>query len=320
MVPREARLARHSYPLRDLTDPMAKAPFDQIPAEFFPSYEVLKPREQSAPFVLSSPHSGRVYPAAFLAQSRLDPMTLRRSEDCFVDQLFQHVAWLGAPLISARFPRAYLDLNREPFEIDPELVSEPLPGHANTQSMRVAAGLGTVARIVADGEPIYRERLSLNDVMARINQLYFPFHRELGRLLDETRALFGYAILLDCHSMPSSAMTPGSAMRPDIVIGDRFGSSATAGLSLLVRDEFHKRGYTVQMNRPYAGGYITEHYGQPERGVHAIQVEINRGLYLDERTLQPSRGFNELKAALSDIATALFHIVPQLFEQPAAAE
>lgn len=299
---------------------MAKAEFKEIPAEFFPSYEVLSPREQRAPFVFSSPHSGRIYPPTFLAQSRLDPMTLRRSEDCFVDQLFQHVAWLGAPLISARFPRAYLDLNREPFEIDPELVAEPPPNHANTQSMRVAAGLGTVARIVADGEPIYRERLPLGDVLSRINQLYFPFHRELGRLIDETRRMFGYAVLIDCHSMPSSAMTPGSANRPDIVIGDRFGSSAAAGLSLLIRDEFNKRGFTVQMNRPYAGGYITEHYGQPDRAIHAIQLEINRGLYLDEKTLQPARGFNELKSTLSDIAQALFQIVPQIFEQPAAAE
>ena len=142
-----------------------------VPAAFFPSYDVLRPRQQTAPFVFSSPHSGRLYPQEFLAQSRLDPLALRKSEDCYVDQLFRGVANCGAPLISARFPCAYLDLNREPYELDPELVDDPLPAHANTQSLRVAGGLGTVARIVADGESIYRERLSLLEVLTRIDQL-----------------------------------------------------------------------------------------------------------------------------------------------------
>ena len=291
-----------------------------VPAAFFPSYDVLRPRQQTAPFVFSSPHSGRLYPQEFLAQSRLDPLALRKSEDCYVDQLFRGVANCGAPLISARFPRAYLDLNREPYELDPELVDDPLPAHANTQSLRVAGGLGTVARIVADGESIYRERLSLLEVLTRIDQLYFPFHSELNRLIDGTRSQFGYAVLIDCHSMPSSAMTPGGGARPDIVIGDRYGASADPRLSALIRDAFVKRGYKVQMNRPYAGGYITEHHGRPVRGVHAVQLEINRGLYVDEQTFVASNGYAGLEATLAEVAAELCMLVPAMFEYRAAAE
>jgi N-formylglutamate amidohydrolase len=291
-----------------------------VPNAFFPSFEVLVPAVQTAPFVFSSPHSGRIYPPEFLAQSRLDPQTLRKSEDCFVDKLFRSVASLGAPLLSARFPRAYLDLNREPYELDPELVDEPLPEHANTQSVRVVGGLGTVARIVADGEEIYHKRLSLKAVLMRIDQLYFPFHAQLARLVEDTLRRFGYAILIDCHSMPSSAMTPGGGPRPDIVIGDRFGAAADPRLSQLVRDALHGLGYDVQMNRPYAGGYITEHHGRPAHGVHALQIEINRGLYLNETTLQESSGYLDLEADLAALAKQLFATVPTLFERRAAAE
>jgi N-formylglutamate amidohydrolase len=293
---------------------------NQVPNAFFPSFEVLAPAEQSAPFVFSSPHSGRLYPAEFLAQSRLDPQTLRRSEDCFVDKLFRSVASLGAPLLCARFPRAYLDLNREPYELDPELIDEPLPEHANSQSIRVAGGLGTVARIVSDGEEIYREKLTLRAALNRIEQLYFPFHAELTRLLEETQRQFGYAVLIDCHSMPSAAMTPGGGPRPDIVIGDRFGASADPRLSQLVRDTLLGLGYDVQMNRPYAGGYITEHHGRPTQGVHSLQIEINRGLYLNETTLQESPGYAALQSDLSALAAHLFVTVPALFELRAAAE
>lgn len=293
---------------------------DPVPAAFFPSFEVLAPAVQTAPFVFSSPHSGRVYPEEFLALSRLDPQTLRKSEDCLVDKLFRSVATLGAPLLSARFPRAYLDLNREPYELDPELINEPLPEHANSQSIRVAGGLGTVARIVADGEEIYREKLSLNAVLARIDQLYFPFHAQLSRLVEATLQRFGYAVLIDCHSMPSAAATPGGGQRPDIVIGDRFGASADARLSHLVRDSLLALGYDVQMNRPYAGGYITEHHGRPSHGVHSLQIEINRGLYLNETTLQESAGYAALQSDLSALAAHLFATVPSLFEVRTAAE
>lgn len=291
-----------------------------IPRTFFPSFDVVAPKVQTAPLVFSSPHSGRIYPSEFLAQTRLDPKTLRRSEDCYVDQLFQSVAALGAPLISARFPRAYLDLNREPYELDPELVGEPLPAHANTQSIRVAGGLGTVARIVADGEEIYHHRLSLQSVLARIDHLYFPFHAELARLIEATRETFGYVLLVDCHSMPSSTMAPGGAQRPDIVIGDRFGAAADPRLTLLVRDEFQKRGFRVQLNRPYAGGYITEHHGRPSRGIHAIQLEMNRGLYINELTFARNDGYTRLERALNEIVSVLVAAVPTLMEYRAAAE
>ena len=227
---------------------------------------------------------------------------------------------MGAPLISARFPRAYLDLNREPYEIDPELVEDDVPAHANTQSVRVAGGLGTVARIVADGEDIYPSRLSLDSVLSRIEQLYFPFHAELSRLIAQTSEMFGYAVLIDCHSMPSAAMAPGGALRPDIVIGDRFGASSDPRLTLLVRDEFQRQGFKVQLNRPYAGGYITEHHGRPAHGTHAIQLEINRGLYINEMTFEPNSGYVALASALKDIAQHLFAEVPALLDFRTAAE
>ena len=291
-----------------------------VPGEFLPPFEVLVPPVQAVACVFSSPHSGRIYPPSFLAQSRLDPQALRKSEDCFVDRLFAGVTHLGAPLISARFPRAYLDLNREPYELDPELVEDPLPAHANSQSIRVAGGLGTVARVVADGEEIYRERLALSDVLARIDNLYFPFHGALTQLIDATRRHFGYAVLIDCHSMPSAEMAPSGGPRPDVVIGDRFGTSCDALLTRQLRESFASRGYDVQLNRPYAGGFITEHHGRPGRGVHSVQLEINRCLYLDERTLRENQGFNILEADLMAIAADLFAALPQLFEHRAAAE
>ncbi|AGK59041.1 N-formylglutamate amidohydrolase [Hyphomicrobium denitrificans 1NES1] len=299
---------------------MSETHLHSVPSAFFPSFDVLPPRVQTAPFVFSSPHSGRLYPPEFVAISRLDPKTLRRSEDCFVDKLFCPVAELGAPLISARFPRAYLDLNREPYELDPELVGEDLPAHANTQSIRVAGGLGTVARIVADGEEIYPNRLSLESVLDRIEQLYFPFHAELSRLIAQTNEMFGYAVLIDCHSMPSAAMAPGGALRPDIVIGDRFGASSDPRLTLLVRNEFQRRGFKVQLNRPYAGGYITEHHGRPAHGTHALQLEINRGLYMNEMTFEPNNGYTALAKALDEIVRCLFAEVPTLLDFRAAAE
>lgn len=285
--------------------------------ELSPPFKVLSPLVQSAPFVVCSPHSGRIYTRRFVAQSRLDPHTLRKSEDCYVDELFASVAGLGAPLISAQFPRAYLDVNREPYELDPELFRDSLPSFANTQSIRVAGGLGTIARIVADGEEIYRERLCLAAGLERIERLYKPFHAALAGLLDETRRRFGYAILIDCHSMPSSNSGQGHA-RPDFVLGDRFGASCDARLTRFVRDALIGMGYDVQLNRPYAGGYITEHYGRPARGFHAMQIEVNRALYLDEATLQPLAGFAEVEANLAFLAERLFNEFPALIERRAA--
>ena len=291
-----------------------------IARELTPPFEVARPSAQTAPFVFCSPHSGRVYPAHFIAQSRLDPLTLRRSEDCYVDELFQAVPALGAPLIAARFPRAFLDLNREPYELDPALINGPLPDYANAHSVRVTGGLGTIARIVADGEEIYREPLSLDVALARIHALYMPFHEALATLLEETRARFGYALLIDCHSMPSAAMTKGVTTRPDFVIGDRFGGSCDTRISHFLRDELSLMGYDVQMNRPYAGGHITEFYGRPARGWHAVQIEINRGLYLDEISLERSDGFTRLLADLTALVEAMFAELPDRLTRRTAAE
>lgn len=289
--------------------------------ELTPPFRVVAPREQTAPFVLCSPHSGRVYPSHFLAQSRLDPLTLRKSEDGYVDTLFAHVATIGAPLIAAEFPRAFLDLNREAYELDPELFDEPLPDYANTQSVRVIGGLGTIARIVADGEPIYRSPLSLSAALARVELLYKPFHAALADLLAQTRDRFGYAILIDCHSMPSASPLHGNHQtRPDFVIGDRFGGSCDSRLTRLTRDVLTGLGYDVQLNRPYAGGYITEFYGRPARRCHALQLEINRGLYLDEATMRPTAGFVELERHLTILTSRLVKEIPLVFERRAAAE
>jgi N-formylglutamate amidohydrolase len=303
-------------------DGLSRMPATVTPSpEYTPPFDILLPEEQTAPFVLCSPHSGRVYTAEFLAQSQLDPLTLRKSEDCYVDELFGGVARLGAPLIAARFPRAYIDANREPFELDPDLFCESLPDYANTQSARVIGGLGTIPRIVADGEEIYRRRLSLSEALARIDSLYKPFHAALASLIENTRRRFGYAILVDCHSMPSAllAQHPG-ASRPDFVIGDRYGAACDPRLVRYLREGIVRLGYDSQVNRPYAGGYITEHYGRPGRGVHAVQIEINRGLYLDETTLERSAQFEGLKADLLDLAADLLDGVPRLLERRAAAE
>jgi N-formylglutamate amidohydrolase len=291
-----------------------------IVSELNPPFTVVAPAVQTAPFVLCSPHSGRVYTRHFLAQSRLDPMTLRKSEDCFVDELFSGVAELGVPLIASRFPRAYLDVNREPYELDPELFHDTLPDFANTQSVRVIGGLGTIARIVADGEEIYRGRLSVAQALERIERLYMPFHAALASLLESTRRQFGYAILIDCHSMPSALMAQSGGPRPDFVIGDRFGASCDARLTRHLKEILVGLGYDAQLNRPYAGGYITEHYGRPHRGIHAVQLEINRGLYLDEAALEPSPGFIVVRSRLTALASRLFAELPAVFERRAAAE
>jgi N-formylglutamate amidohydrolase len=291
-----------------------------IKDELTPGFTVLEPVEHTTPFVFCSPHSGRIYPRALTEASRLDPHTLRKSEDCYVDTLFAGVAGLGAPLLAARFPRAYLDVNREPFELDPELFGNRLPSYANAHSMRVAGGLGTIARIVADGENIYARPPTLEAALERIEQLYRPFHAALTDLIERTRSKFGLAILIDCHSMPSAAMSHTGHTRPDFVIGDRFGASCDPRLTRILRDHIGQLGYHAVLNRPYAGGFITEHYGRPQRLVHALQVEINRSLYIDEQTLEPSRGFDKLASDLTNLCRRVFAEVPVQTAWPSAAE
>lgn len=291
-----------------------------IQAELTPPFTIARPCDAFSPFVFCSPHSGRVYPRRFLQQSRLNPHTLRKSEDCFVDELFAGVTLHGAPLIAARFPRAYLDVNREPYELDPYLFNEPVPDYANCQSTRVVGGLGTIARIVADGEEIYARRMSLAAGLERIEGLYRPFHRALNELIDEARTTFGYAILIDCHSMPSSSMTSVAGRRPDIVLGDRFGASCDPRITAFTREAFSDLGYNVQINRPYAGGFITEHYGQPLQHSHALQIEINRGLYCDEGRLTRTAGFDKLRYDLDVVTARMLFALPLLLESRQAAE
>lgn len=291
-----------------------------IAAELDPPMTIVVPRAHEAPFVFCSPHSGRVYTERFLAQSRLDARALRKSEDCYVDELLSGVTVLGAPLIAARFPRAYVDVNREPYELDPDLFDGPLPAFANTQSVRVVGGLGTIARIVADNEEIYPGRLQVGVALERIELLYKPFHAALAGLLEETRRRFGIAILIDCHSMPSAPVGQPAASRPDFVLGDRFGASCDVKLTRFVKDTIAATGHEVHTNRPYAGGFITEHYGRPGRGFHALQLEINRALYLNEATFERTSGFMRLCGTLNRVFARLVAEFPGLIGGRAAAE
>jgi N-formylglutamate amidohydrolase len=262
-----------------------------IDVELDPPVIVARPQKWSTPVIFCSPHSGRVYPQPFLAMSRLAPLALRRSEDAYVDHLFATALDHGAPLLAARFPRAYLDVNREPFELDPKLIEGPLPPGANTSSARVAGGLGTVPRVVADGEDIYWGRVPATVAMLRIDRLYKPFHVALAELVAEAVQRFGVAVLVDCHSMPSASVGAAAAQRPHFVIGDRFGTSCAAEVTRTITRCLAGGGYDVQANRPYAGGFITEHYGRPQARVHAVQIEINRALYLDETKVEPRADF-----------------------------
>ena len=299
---------------------MANIPTITTAGGAVPAFEVVEPAEPTIPFVFCSPHSGRDYPADFLAATRLPGNSIRRSEDLFVDQLFECVPKLGAPLIRARFPRAFLDVNREPYELDPQMFSEQLPDYVNAGSVRVTGGLGTIPRIVAENEEIYRKPLSLAEAIGRIETIYKPFHAALEEQLRRTRAQFGMAILVDCHSMPSSVRALPGGRRPDMVLGDRYGTSAGARLVTIATGRLTRLGYDVARNKPYAGGYITERYGRPAISQHAIQIEINRGLYADERIFRPHAGFAVLAERLAAFVAGFAEDVDADYGLPAAAE
>ena len=287
--------------------------------DFLP-FEVRQPAGQSVPFVFNSPHSGRVYPRPFLEQSRLDSRAIRRSEDLYVDELFAPVVAMGAPLLAAHFPRAFLDVNREPYELDPRMFEGSLPPHANVSSMRVAGGLGTIPRLVAENLEIYRHRIPAQEAIDRIERIYRPYHDALRRLLVETRLAFDHAVLIDCHSMPANLRMTGNSMRPDFIIGDRYGTSAHQEITRTAATLLKGMGYSVTRNKPYAGGFITEHYGRPARGFHAIQIEINRGLYVDETTFEKTAGFATLRQDLARFCEAMMESVAGGRAWPLAAE
>ncbi|XYK82915.1 MAG: N-formylglutamate amidohydrolase [Labrenzia sp.] len=265
----------------------------------------MSPADQRLPFVFNSPHSGRQYPESFLAASRLDARSIRRSEDAYVDELFSHVVPLGAPMLRAHFPRAYLDVNREPYELDPKMYDGRLPSYANIRSIRVAGGLGTLARIVSENHEIYRHRLPVEEALNRIETIYKPYHSTLRRLLAQTHVTFGHAVLIDCHSMPSTVKCQTTDTRPDFILGDRYGTSCNSDLTDFAFETLRSKGYSVSRNKPYAGGFITEHYGRPSSGLHALQIEINRGLYMDEATHEPTAHFGQLFHDLKDFVREL---------------
>jgi N-formylglutamate amidohydrolase len=214
----------------------------------------------------------------------------------------------GFPTVRVNFPRSYVDVNREPYELDPRMFNGRLPSFANTRSMRVAGGLGTIPRVVGDGQEIYRERLDVDDALTRIESLYKPYHRALRRLINKAHQTFGTVILVDCHSMPSIGISREEPRRPDVVVGDRYGTSCAAIVSEVTGHSFEQLGYSIGRNKPYAGGFITEHYGNPASGLHAIQIELNRSIYMDERKRERSERFGEIAAALSTLADALSDI------------
>lgn len=277
-------------------------PFD---GELSPPFTIVEPSTWRAPIIFNSPHSGSIYPEAFLAASRIDLPTLRRSEDSFMDELVVDLSGRGFPVARVNFPRSYVDVNREPYELDPRMFSGRLPSFANTRSMRVAGGLGTIPRVVGDGQEIYNERLEVNDALDRIEALYKPYHRALRRLINKAHLAFGAVILVDCHSMPSVGVSRDEPPRPDIVIGDRYGTSCAAALRDRVEDTFAGLGYSIGRNKPYAGGFITEHYGNPASGLHTIQIELNRAIYMDERRRERGPRFAAIAADFATLAEAL---------------
>ncbi|MFQ5774275.1 MAG: N-formylglutamate amidohydrolase [Kiloniellaceae bacterium] len=272
------------------------------------SHEIVAPERQTLPLVFASPHSGHHYPAAFVAASRLDPLALRRSEDSFVDELFEAAPTLGAPLIRALFPRAFVDPNREPFELDPAMFEDELPPYANTRSPRVAAGLGTIARVVANGADIYRGKLCFAEALHRLRKYYWPYHKALGDLVEWTRVGFGCCVLVDCHSMPSVGGpmdNDAGHRRVDFVLGDCHGTSCAPAVVEAVERALRALGYHVARNTPYSGGYVTRHYGRPADGVHSLQIEINRALYMDESRIRRSPGMDQLVADVRRVIAAL---------------
>ncbi|MBB3772192.1 N-formylglutamate deformylase [Angulomicrobium tetraedrale] len=272
-----------------------------------PAFEVVQPSQPTAlPFLFNSPHSGVVYPRSFVEQARLKLPMLRRSEDTLVDALFRDVTGFGMTFMRAHFPRCYLDVNREPYELDPRMFEGRLPAYANTRSMRVSGGLGTIARIVGEAQEIYGRRIPVDEAIHRIETLYKPYHRTLRQLMAQMQRQFGVAVLVDCHSMPSSFQQERS--RIDFVIGDRYGTSCATIITDVMETELRRRGYSVVRNKPYAGGFITEHYGNPTSGMHAIQIEINRSLYMHEPSYQASAAFDDVRRDLLDMAVSLTKI------------
>ena len=274
-------------------------------ASFASPVKIIRPDKWRVPFVFSSPHSGQNYPKKFIESSTLNFIKLRQSEDFLVDELFSGAPVYGSPLICAEFPRAYCDANREAFELDPHMYRTPLPDYVTTTSPRLANGIGTIPKVVGAGQEIYNRKLDFEEAQRRIRECYFPYHHALRQLLDEGRKIFGYIYLIDCHSMPTASplsCAKRSALgppRPDIILGNRYGTSCEPGLFNSVLSRLKNYGYQIGQNTPYAGGFITAHYGKPNQNIHALQIEINRALYMDQKELRLNAGFDILKEAIT---------------------
>src|ERR1700709_2517145 len=277
----------------------------QFDGELSPPFEIVEPAAWRAPIIFNSPHSGSVYPDEFLRASRIDLPALRRSEDSFMDELIAGLSDRGFPTVRVNFPRSYVDVNREPYELDPRMFAGRLPSFANTRSMRVAGGLGTIPRVVGDGQELYRERRDVEEALSRIEALYKPYHRGLRRLINKAHQAFGSVILVDCHSMPSIGISRDEPRRPDVVIGDRYGTSCAGLLTDIVEETMSGLGYSIGRHKPYAGGFITEHYGNPASGLHTIQLELNRAIYMDERRRERGPRLAQVATDFASLADAL---------------
>lgn len=280
-----------------------------------PPVTVLEPARLTSASVFSSPHSGRRYPESFVRRSRLDPLSLRASEDAFIDDLFRSVPKQGAPLIAAEFPRAFVDVNRSDDELDPALIAAP---GIRSKTLRVSAGLGVVPRVVSEGKPIYDGKLSMTEVQARIAACHIPYHNAVMDALRRARDVFGLGLLVDCHSMPSESRRLG-ARRAEVVIGDCYGVSCGVDVTDAAVGLFRRAGFRVARNAPFAGGYLTHRYGRPRRSYHAIQIEIDRSLYLDETRVQPSENYHDFAVALQPVIEGLAAL-PQTLGTALAAE
>jgi N-formylglutamate amidohydrolase len=289
-----------------------------MPESSATAFAIAMPDQRNTPVIFSSPHSGRSYTRTFLEQSLLDARVIRSSEDAYVDQLFSAAPACGAPLIHALLPRAWLDLNRAPDELDAALIEGvQRPPH----NPRVSSGLGVIPRVVANGRAIYRGKLPLAEAERRIARVWHPYHNALRRLIDESQARFGQAVLIDCHSMPHEAIEahsrPGT-LRPDVVLGDRFGAAAGRAVMEQVESAFRNAGLRVARNSPFAGAYIAQAYGRPTRGNHVVQVEIDRALYLDETRIELRPDFPAFHRMISAIVAEITGIGRQIM--PMAAE
>ena len=282
-----------------------------------PPFRISLPVGEAGAVVVSSPHSGRSYPAAFVAASRLAFAALRQSEDGFVDELFEGATSAGVPLLVADFPRSYCDVNREPWELDPLMFADKLPSWCNTSSAKVLAGFGTIARLVSFGEPIYRGKLTFAEAERRVSACWNPYHDALAALISTALDKHGVCLLLDAHSMPSAAgwKAPGlraPAEEPDFVLGDAYGTSCAQSIACFAERFLVDRGFSVRRNDPYAGGYVTRHYGRPMNQVHVMQLEICRGLYMNERRLEKLDGFDDLRLMLLRLVESLASRLPDL--------